>query len=93
MRLTMTNASAIHDVVLGLGDIAAEIETAAEGFMDLDGERGENAREQRADHRSTWEDNIDDLESKAVELAEAFEYIVLSVKDAKKLGWKPPTRG
>jgi hypothetical protein len=92
MRLDMTNASTMLDAISDLDTYATEIQSAAEGYIDLDGENTADARETRAEHRGTWEENIDELESRVIELAGAFGYVVLSAKEAKKLGWKPPTR-
>lgn len=74
MRLTIDTAQQITEALEDFENVATEVKEAAEGYTGLEGETGTEAREERADYRETWDDNIDDLENAAVALVELFGY-------------------
>ena len=85
MRLTLDNATAVLEPLTELIEGAGqELHSAAQSWVDLDGETSADAREERADYRETWEDNTSEVEAQAIALVEAFGYVAVPRRDARK---------
>lgn len=87
MRLTIDTANEMNETLREMvDDCGREVQEAAEGYIDLDGDNTTEARESRSEYREQWDGAIEELESQAVALVALFGYTAVPTKQAKKAG-------